>query len=292
MRLGRLILTHREDLILTLKNFYLPSRTDFLVIAYDRLNVNPAKFEEGNNFRLVPYETDPKLKLNGQQFRVWTNVVRMFPEIEGWVVHDYDMIAKPNDQEIFQHLGEKNYGMIGTSFPVWVEGMTEQFDTYPFPQGHRYWGAGPDLMRPFQALIEAYPTKVGEKETFYGGYGDFLAARSEYFLLMEENPLLRRVTEGGNEQVPHTVWRAHGVLPVDMTRYYRTKVFVDGRYLPERMLYSRYDFLHPLKFWPGGKRPSERDKIFQLKAILKVTIKQLIRKEDWRWKSTKFGGGK
>lgn len=292
MRIGRLILTHREDLIPNLKDFYLPERTNFLVVAYDKSAVNPSKFMEGENFRLVPYDVHPEFKLNGQQFRVWINVVKMFPQIEAWVVHDYDMIVKPSDKEIMSHIGEKQYGMIGTSFPVWVEGINEKYDTYPFPQGGRYWGERPGAFIRFKTLIEVYPTVVGKNRTFYAGYGDFLAARSEYFLLMEENPLIKQVVAGGCEQVPHTVWKAHGIKPVDMTRYYRTKIFLDGRYLSTRLFDSKYDLMHPMKFWPGGKKPSRQDKIFQIKSIIKATIKQLIGWQDWRWKSARYDGEK
>src|SRR6185436_2055653 len=208
MKIGRIILTHRQDLIPDLKKFYLPSRTDFLVIAYDENAIkNPEQFAQEDNFKLVPYPTDPIVKLDGLQFRVWVNVIKKFPQIEAWVVHDYDLIARPSDKEIFSRVGEKEYGMVGSPFPVWVPGIKQRFDTYPFPQGDRYWCTRPGMRERFTALVEHFPAVVDGQKTFYGGYGDFLAARSEVFLLMDD-PRLDPITVGGNEQVEHTVWIA------------------------------------------------------------------------------------
>ena len=107
MKLGRLILTHRKDYIDKLKTFYLDGgRTDFLVIAHNKKTVDTSHFKTDARFHLVPYcGRGPMCSVMGHQFRVWVDVARQFPEIEGWVVHDYDFCvprARPGDLQPHQ----------------------------------------------------------------------------------------------------------------------------------------------------------------------------------------------
>lgn len=282
MRIGRLILTHRRDLLAVLKSHYLPARTDFLVIAYDRSSVGAPGIAEGGNFRLLPYDTHPLWKLDGRQFRVWLKAVRAFPRIEGWVIHDYDLAAKPTDAEIFSHLGEDEYAMIGQPFPVWREGMKSGFDTYPFPQSHRFWGTGAVSRERYQALVDCFPVEVDGVKSFYAGYSDFLAASSASLLLLDDRRL-DAMNRGGSEQVPHAVWGAKGIKAVDLRRFYKSKIRLDGRYLPPRFFNAPYDFLHPLKFWPGGRPETARDRIANAKYSLADFAKRVVGYRGWHF---------
>jgi hypothetical protein len=283
MRLGRLVLTHREDLIPILKRFYLGPRSAFLVIAYNSSVVDQKKFEQGDNFRLVPYSAHPRIGLDGQQFRVWIDVAKKFSDIDGWITHDYDLVAKPSDAEIFRHIDNEQYAMIGEPFPVWMPGMVEEkIDTYPFPQGYRYWyqARNPKDENVFKILSTAFPCEHRGITTIVGGYGDFIATRRENILLLDD-PKIDSLRSGGIEQVAHTIFAAKGIKAVDMRRFFKTKIHIDSTYLSARMLDSRYDFLHPVKFWPGGKMPTQKDKFNNLKFKLKNRVKKLIRYDGW-----------
>lgn len=284
MKLGRLILTHREDLVHALKNFYLgQKRTDFLVIAHNWKTVDPRKFETGPNFKLVPYYGPSNDgNISGMQWRVWVDVAKQFSGVAGWVIHDYDFLCRPSDIDIFTHVQEDTYGMIGRAFPVWQEGMKdEDVDTYPFPQDHRHWhnvGRGPIDIEVDETLMNAYPYYYQGTKTVLGGYSDFLAVSSRNILLLDDVRIVSLKDVGGLEQVPHTVWSAKGITPVDMRQFYKTKVFMDVIYIPDQ---AEYDMLNPIKYWPGTALDN-KTRIKNLKMKLKRLVKSFIRYQGWR----------
>lgn len=276
MNLGRLILTFREDIIPQLKEYYLDSgRTNFLVIAYNSKTVDPSKFQDEKNFKMVPYfRKGYQMESNhimGQQFRVWYGVAKEFPGIDGWVIHDYDLVCKLNDRAIFSHLDENEYALIGAPIPVWQEGMVDSgVDTYPFVQNHKNWHKSTDIISQSadriidSVLMEAYPFYHQGIKTILGGFGDFLASSSKNILLLDDAKI-QNILLGGTEQVPHTIFNAHGIKPVDMRKYCSLKILMDYTYLD---LSEPYDIINPVKYWPKGTKPT-------LKNRLKNQIKKL-----------------
>lgn len=286
MKIGRLILTHREDLVNRLRDFYLGARTDFLVIAYNRATVNPEKFRQAEKFKLVPYYGSGEKYgqpggIGGQQYHVWVDVVKQFPEIGGWIIHDYDFVAKPSDAEIFSRIGPDEYAMIGTAFPVWQPGMGKtDIDTYPFPQSHRYWHQNlePQETLIHKILMESYPVSFRGIPTVMGGPNDFVAASRETILLLDD-PKVRDPELEGAEQIPHTIWHSRGIRPVDMRKFYTMKVVFDVLYI---RLSKKYDMLNPVKYWPGQK-PSLKARFQNLKYRSKKFAKQLIGYKGFRF---------
>ncbi len=274
MKFGRLILTFREDMIPRLKEYYLDSgRTDFLVVAYNSHTVDPSKFQEGSKFKMVPYfrsgyQLESK-HVSGQQFRVWYNVAKEFPEIEGWVIHDYDLVCKPKDVEIFSTLSENEYASIGNPIPVWQEGMIEsEIDTYPFEQKQMNWHKATDAISKSadgiidSVLMEAYPFYHQGIKTLLGGFGDFIATSSKNILLLDDHKI-KNILIGGTEQVPHTIFNAYHISPVDMRKHFSTKILMDYTYLD---LSQPYDLINPVKYWPKGNKPSS---VVRFKNLLK-----------------------
>lgn len=269
MKLGRLILTHREDLIKPLLDFYVPARTDFLVISYHQLKVRPELFQQTENFKLVPFygpgeRYGQKGHIMGQQFRVWADVVKMFPAIEGWVAHDYDVLVKPSDADIFSHLNQNQYAMAGKPIPVWQSGMrTRITDMFPFEQDHQHWHHSQDTLTKSVedlidgVLIQNFPYTYDGIKTILGGYGDIIATTSKNFQLLADEKL-KNITIGGSEQVPQTIFSARGIQPVDFRRYYSVKI-PPINYVPFN---NSFDIASPVKYWPGGLQPT-------LKARLK-----------------------
>lgn len=283
MRLGRLILTFREKYIDQLKKFYLDSgRTKFLVVAYNKKTVDPSKFKTTDSFRLVPYCLGEECSATGQQYRVWVDVVRQFPAIEGWVVHDYDFVCRAPDDEIFSHIGANDYAMVGKAFPIWQEGMKDTgVDTYPFAQDHRHWHndnpPNPIRLKVDEILFRSFPYFFQNIKTFFGGYSDFIATTSKNFLLLDD-PAIRGLERGGIEQVPHSIWGAKGVKPVDMRSWYKMKVLLDVMYFP---MDERYQMIHPAKVWEG-ESVSLNDRFRNIKWKFKNFIKWLIGYQGWK----------
>ncbi len=137
MKLGRVVLTYRPDLIPALKEFYLgQGRTEFLVIAYNKQLVNPEEFKQEDNFKLEPYLGEKSGgNITGQQFFAWLAVVKNYPNIDAWVMHDYDLLVRPSDKEIFKHISKGGYASLGKPFANWQEGMTGNTteDVFPYP---------------------------------------------------------------------------------------------------------------------------------------------------------------
>ena len=291
MKLGRLILTHRKDYIEKLKRFYLDGgRTDFLVIAPNQKTADPSKFVTTDTFHLVPYcgrgeRFGQPCGVSGQQFRVWVDVVKRFPEIEGWVVHDYDFACRVSDKEIMSHVKPNEYAMIGKAFPVWQEGMKENegIDTYPFIQDHRHTHnqipLGPIDAKVYATLMNAFPHYYHGIRTPLCGYGDFIATSRENFLLLDD-PALKDLEFGGIEQVPHTIWGVKGITPVDMHPLYRMKILLDVVYVP---MDARYDMIHPAKVWEG-ESPTLVERWKNSKWKFKNLIKWLIGYHGWKKK--------
>lgn len=287
MKLGRLILTHREDLINQLRDFYLVGeRTDFLVIAYDATKkIDTKKFSQSDTFRIIPFsypEQKENPTMSGRQWRVWIEIAKKFPEIDSWVIHDYDFVTKPSDKEILSHLAPNDYGMIGAAFPVWKPGMANaNIDTYPFPQSHRYWHKTPTPAGALvdQTLLKEYPVSFQGIKTLVGGFSNFIASSRINILLLDDHKIDNSKLMGV-EQIPHTIWRARGVRPVDMRKFYKTKVLLDVKYIP---FSDEYDMLSPVEFWPGKSSPGAKERVKNIEYGLKTLIKKIIRYEDWRW---------
>lgn len=282
MKIARLILTFREDLIPTLRDFYLGgNRTDFLVIAYNSSLVNADKFKTNDKFKLVPYTAPErnKLSISGLQYKVWVEVAKKFPEVEGWVIHDYDFCCKPKDSDLFSHIKEDEYGMIGRAFPVWKEGMGETaIDTYPFPQSHRYWHVtdNPTDQEVDALLMQTYPAVYGGVTTVMGGYSDFIVTTARNLLFLDD-PVFSNLP-GGLEQIPHSVWHKRNVKSVDFRKFYKMKVLMDVLYVP---FSEEYDMLNPVKFWPGHS-PDLGSSYKNIQSKFKKVVKQVLGYQGWR----------
>ena len=260
--IGRIILTHREDLIEILKEYYLDSgRTNFLVISYKRDAVNPEKFKGHKGLYFIPFFNDEKSlssqDIAGQQFRAWVTAVRAFPMITHWVIHDYDVVCKVGDKEIMSLVNDEQFAMIGEPIPVWQEGMKDiGLRTFPFPQRHQDWNKPKDALSKSvsnlisSVLMDAYPYYFQGIKTLLGGYGDVVATSSKNLLYLDD-PKIKNIHLGGSEQVPHTIFNAHNIKAVDLSKHYKTKMIYDNSYAS---LDEPYDFIHPVKFWPKGQK--------------------------------------
>jgi hypothetical protein len=275
MKTGRLILTFREDIIPPLKKFYSDgNRTDFLVIAYNWATVSPSKFETSDRFSLVPYHP-PKgtPSISGLQYKVWVDVAKQFPDVDTWIIQDYDFYCRPTDAEIFAHVGEKEYGMVGKAFPVWQKGMKDiAVDNYPFPEAHKNWhqpNAGSAIDDEVDAIL------LKKYGLLYGGYSDFLAVRRSQILLLD-NPDFANV-RGGLEVMPHTIWKKNGIEAIDMRKFFKMKVLMDVLYLP---ITQEYDMINPVKNWNTGVDLGARFK--NIKMNLKKAVKRMIGYQGWR----------
>jgi hypothetical protein len=275
MKTGRLILTSREDLIETFKNFYLGKRTDFLVVAYDQNKVNISKFKEDNRFHFIPFISPKGGDIFGQQYRVWIDVVRKFRDVDSWVIHNYDFLCKPCDKEIISNIKDAEYAMIGTAFPVWKEGMRDaHIDTYPFPQSHEFWH---HTKNPIDELIDEilmknYSVEFQGIKTLIGGFSNFIATTAKNLLLLDSEGI-RDLKLGGIEQVPHTIWKERGITPIDMRKYYSMKILLDVVHLPFE---ENYDMLYPVKFWPGqtvDKTVARLNRTYKIKKLIKKFIR-------------------
>jgi hypothetical protein len=272
MKIGRLILTHRQDLILPLKNFYLPSKTEFLVLAYNQITVKPDCFEQTKNFKLMPYlGKGAGGSILGQQFLVWADAAKNYPEIDFWIVQDYDILCMPTDIVIASHVGRGQYGMIGNPFAfLRRKNRASQKDVFPF-----FYKDVPDSLsssRVYRYLEEElkkiYPLKIEGEECIYTGYGDFLATSKENISLLGEERL-RNLKEGGAEQVPHTVFSAKHILPVDLRQFFSMKIILDPTLYVN--FNSKYDFSHPVKYWPGSSvKPNFK---LRMKSFIKYLLK-------------------
>jgi hypothetical protein len=276
MKYGRLILTHRNDLINSLREYYLTSkRTDFLVITYNKDTVDPSAFTTSENFKFIPYFGDEKREvnhINGQQFHAWVTAVKAFPEITHWVIHDYDFICKSTDSDLFLHVRDNEYGMIGDPIPVWQKGMTEAgVRMFPFPVQHKEWNwpteetGAKEVANINQVLMEAFPYTFQGISTLLGGYSDLIVTTRENILLLDD-PVLKKIPKGGGEQVPQTVFNAHNISSVDLSGFYKSKLVYDNSY---STIDEPFEFIHPVKFWPEGIQPS-------LKVRLKNIVKKII----------------
>jgi len=274
MKLGRLILTHRQELILPIKDFYLTGgRTNFLVIAYNRLSVDATKFKEADNFKLMPYfGKELGGSAGGHQYFVWKEVAKSFPHIDAWVIHDYDLQAKPTDREIFSHLNPNEYGCIGMPFPIWQEGMTKSITANIFPFLRHF--VSSDLpknerhKRMEELLVKNFPIMHQGVPTIMTGYADIIAVLREHLLFFDQ-PSINNFESTGNEQIPATVLNYYKIKPVDLRKSFSCSISLDNTiYIPFN---NKFDFSHPVKFWPGINKPS-------LLLRIKKTIKKLLRK--------------
>jgi hypothetical protein len=273
MNIGRIILTYRQDMILPLKKFYLDSgRTDFLVISYNEKLVDPTKFQQADNFKLEPYlGKGENGDISGQQFLAWVGPIKKYPEIQGWAIHDYDLLAKPDDIEIFQHLKPGQYGSLGKPFPIWQRGMSGETtqDLFPYPyhyisEDHKKEG---DILYLENILLKSFKVKYQNIPTILTGYSDFIAAFSKDILLLSDSRL-NELDHAGLEQAIHTVFACNGLEQVDFRKFFSTNISLDNTlYITFE---NDFDFSHPVKFWPGLEQITLKKKIKRfLKPILK-----------------------
>ncbi len=270
MKLGRLILTHRQELILPIKEYYLSGgRTDFLVIAYNQATVDAGQFLETENFKLFPYlGKGLNGSILGQQFLVWKNAAKKYPEIDFWIAHDYDVLVKPADHEISKLVGSGEYAVIGQPFPNWQKGMKSKEsarDLFPFLRHYISEGDVKDkIFKTYEkVLIQNFPYSFEGVPTILSGNGDFIATSRENLLLLDDTKL-EQFPVGGTEQIPHTVLRYYGIEAKDLRSYFSIRISLDNTtYVPFR---NKFDFTHPVKFWPGVSDPGL---ILRLKKFIK-----------------------
>lgn len=261
---------------MAIKDFYLGDKTDFLVIGYNDAYIDPKKFTQSKNFKMLPYKgTDKQGNLAVVQWRVWPALASQFPEIDFWVVHDYDVICKPTDRSIASHVEPNQYAMLGKPIPLWQPGMPEQdvADSFPFSPGYRFWKKV--QMQPQVAadseifegtLRKNFPNFFQGLPTILCGYGDILATYSKNLLLLSD-PRLNPINRGGIEQVPHSVFGYFGLTAVDLRSWYSLHVSLDNTLYVS--FNNKFDISHPVKYWPVGKQPG-------LKLKTKRLIKQLL----------------
>jgi hypothetical protein len=276
MKLGRIITCYREDLILQIKDFYLGgNRTDFLVVAYNEEHVDPSKFSQTENFKLVPYRgRDANGGFIIVQWKTWPKTAAMFPEIGFWVLHDYDVLCKPSDSDIQSHIKENEYAMLGSPIILWQEGMPEEdMDCYPFARDYRYWKKVKFLpqdaasIEKFESVLKQnFPKIYKGIPTILCGYGDFLATSSKNLMLLAD-PRLEPISNGGIEQVPHSVFGYNGIRAVDLREYYSLNISMDNTLYAA--FKNKFDISHSVKFWPQGNKPA-------LKLRLKRFIKSML----------------
>jgi len=278
MKHGRIITTHRQDLILAIKDFYLGSKTQFLVIAYNQDLVDPSKFIESENFKLVPYNAKrPDGRLSIRQWKVWPMAAALFPEIDFWVVHDYDVLCKPGDLDIASHVKPDEYGMVGKPIPLWQEGMPEtNLDNLPFPSNYRFWKKklktfpSQDIaeIEHFESVLkQSFPNRYDGVTTVLCGFGDFLATSAKNLSLLGDSRLAS-IQSGGIEQIPHSVFGHAGIRAVDLRQWYSMAISFDSTLsIPFK---NNFDISHPVKYWPQGNKPG-------IKLKIKSLIKHLLR---------------
>ena len=256
MKIGRVILTHRQDVVLALKNFYFGAYSDFLVIGCNQLTVELSKFQQTDNFKMFGYiRSDFQEGLNGRQFIAWVEAAKRFPKIDAWVIHDYDVLAKVCDKEVFKHVSLGHYGCVGLPFPNWQPGLPSPVARDVFPFSRHYVSKddkpSPDFCCREKYLIQKFPTSLDGISTVMSGYGDFLAIYRDDLLKLDDHQFSR--LPGGLEQVPHTVLRYYNVQPVDFRAFFSLNISMDNVfYVPFK---NTYDISHPVKFWPGINRP-------------------------------------
>jgi hypothetical protein len=272
MKLARAILTHRQDLIPHIKRYYLESgKTDFLIIAYNQLSVDPKKFEQTENFKLFPYlGKGSSGSIVGQMFLVWADLAKNFPEVEKWIIHDYDVIVKPTDEELAAKVGENEYGMVGTPFVYNQETIAdkEADDLYPFLKSglnlslnnQTYKSLEKELLKTYKAVLT--------------GYGDFIVASSKDLALLGQEHL-RDLPSGGAEQVPHTVFAQKNIKPKDLKKYFSCFVSLDNSVYAD--FESKYDISHPSKFWPGFPKPGLKLRIRRFLKLLLTDSRKIRR---------------
>lgn len=266
MRIGRLILTHRQDLVGAIKEIYLPARTGFLVIAYNQACVDPAQFSQTENFKLFPY-TGPGGSIAGHQYKVWKDVVKQFPGIDAWTIHDYDVLVKPADEDIFRHVKPGQYAALGLPFYNWQQGMPAQTTNDTFPYLSHYVDSISNKDSTFlgaeQVLKKAFPLYFQNIATIKTGYSDFFVGFSKDLILFD-NPKLD-IAEGGIDQVVHTVMAYHKIELVDLRQFYSMEISLDNTlYMPFE---NKFDISHTAKFWPQGN----------LRPGFKLALKRLIK---------------
>jgi len=224
------------------------------VVAYNQFSVNPKGFEQFENFKLYPYlGKGAQGSIFGQMFLVWGDLAKTFPEIDFWIFHDYDVLVKPRDSEIFELVKPGNYGMIGKPFNYSLKTIEQSSAEalYPFPKKGLLYSLGNANYKYLESeLLKNYPVNQEGQNVVLTGYGDFLAAYSKDLLLFT-NGNLKNLKNGGSEQAPHTVFGHCGIRPVDISEHFSCFVSVDNTLYGK--FESNYDISHPVKFWPGLK---------------------------------------
>ena len=266
MKIGRGILTHRQDMVPVLRDFY-KDKTDFLVVAYNSHSVAPAEFTQTDRFKLFPYFGKGKAgNVAGQQYLVWKDIAKQYPDIDAWVMHDYDVLVRPSDGAIFSHISEGMYATIGLPFAIWQKGMKGDTTTDPFPFNllHYYTPrvSKDDTFSKLEpVLLKEYPCVFEGVETIMTSYGDFIAANTKDVLRFDD-PRLFDIPSGGAEQVPATVLTHAKLSAVDLRRFFKIKMTLDPSLFVD--FDEQYDISHTVKFWPGSSvKPTLKQRLIR-----------------------------
>lgn len=259
--IARLILVPRQDVLDRVVDLY-SSRTSFLILGYNEETFTP---RAPSDVGLVPYRgVSAELVKRwdfptawvghplGTTWKTWISAGRMFPDVERWVIHDYDLICRPRDEDLVGHVPTDSYGMIGTPVPRYKPGIdASRFAnrTYPFVHSRyeRLWYGEDELNtrvvdKLFSVLEREYPFDVNGVTSALCGYGDLVVLPRDILVKLGD-PALEEIEVGGIEQVVHCVARAAGYHPVDLSRVFRTRV----RFTPMVWFSNKDEIVHPVK---------------------------------------------
>ena len=131
-KIARLILLPAEKYINEIIRFY-GSRSAHLVIAYNADSFTPSKTYPVPliSYAGVGAETAREFSFPekiaahplGTQWRVYAKAAAAFPEIEQWVIHDYDVLCKPTDRDLCEKVPAGHYGTLGLPIPRYRPGI-------------------------------------------------------------------------------------------------------------------------------------------------------------------------
>lgn len=270
-----MILTHRKDLIDQIRQHYLGKFSDFLVIAYNSSTVDVSDFTESENFKLVPYYGNGEKigkpgNLAARQWAVWPEVSKLYPEIETWIIHDYDLLCRVADSDLASRVGADEFGIIGKPFKMWQPGMSDgNLDIYPFlnieyKKLTKIFSSVNEQV--YSVLIENYSVNEGLIKTIYMGYGDILVVHAGTLQLLND-PILKQIEVGGIEHVFHNVFLKNNLRPIDLRKYYSMKILLEWIHINFN---NKYEISHPIKYWPKGEGESA---VGFLKNKLKLLLK-------------------
>jgi len=240
--IGRLILVPAEIMLPGLIDYY-KHRSDFLVIGYNKDNFSPSR---SYPVPLIPYrgvgrEIAVKYGFGegaaghplGTVWRRASTLDQTFPEIQFWIIHDYDVVCKPHDREIADVVPENCYGMIGLPIPRYKPAIDETaFESSTFPFTHQtyrtLWHAADEMTARndhnfLDVLENEFPFIQNGITTVLCGYGDIIAAPVNLLRCLRDKRL-DPIEIGGIEQVIHNIAFHNHFKPFDLSKAFRTRV--------------------------------------------------------------------